>query len=229
MSSVWRYPFALLGIVFVLIGFALWPRHRAIPVLIYHNISESAVPAESYTVELSLLARELDYLKQHEYTPLSFATAATLAAQGQLPKHPVIITFDDALPGQTLASTLLRSKGMPATFFITSDLIDDNAHLNWRQVRTIASAGFEIGGHSKTHAHLLPLSESELTNEIVGDKARIELELGKPISVFAYPYQERDTRTDALVQTAGYTIVRDAETYDSTVMTNSFDEFLKAI
>jgi hypothetical protein len=99
----WRYPFALLGIVFVLIGYAFWPKHSTIPVLIYHDISSSTQPADSYTVERSLLSEEFDHLQKNGYTPLSFATAQTLLSEHKLPKRPIIISFDDALPGQALA------------------------------------------------------------------------------------------------------------------------------
>jgi peptidoglycan/xylan/chitin deacetylase (PgdA/CDA1 family) len=88
----------------------------------------------------------------------------------------------------------------------------------------------EIGGHSKTHAHLISLSDEKLTDEIVGDKITIEQEIGKPIAVFAYPFLEHDARTDAVVKNAGYTVVRDdPKQFKGTVMTNSFDVFLKAL
>ncbi len=231
MTSPWRYPFALLGIVFILIGYAFWPRHRTIPVLIYHDVATSTHPADGYTVESTLLSKELAYLKENGYTPLSFAVAQTLAASSHLPEHPIILTFDDALPGQSEnVLPQLIAQGIPATFFITSDLVGDSAHMNWQDVLAIASAGMEIGGHSKTHAHLQTESDAALVNEIAGDKTNIEHEIGHPITVFAYPFEEHDTRTDAAVQNAGYTIVRDDDArFRSTVLTNSFDAFLKAI
>lgn len=228
---MWRYPYALLGIVFVLIGVSLWPRHTTVPVLIYHDIATSSQPSDSYTVEASLLSRELDYLKEEGYTQLTFAAAQTLAENNKLPQRAIVITFDDALVAQySHALPLLRSHGISATFFITSDLIDTRRYLSWAQVRALSDAGMEIGGHSRTHPHLLPLTDPQLQNEVTGDKTNIERELGRGINVFAYPFQEHDARTDAVVQAAGYTIVRDdTKHFRSTVMTNSFDEFLKAI
>lgn len=227
---MWRYPYALLGIVFILIGFTVWPRKHIIPVLIYHDIASSTRPADGYTVEAPLLSKELDYLKSKGYTPLTFAVAETLHAHNKLPDHPVILSFDDALPGQVQVLPLFTARRIPATFFITSELLGDNAHMSWADVRTIASAGMEIGGHSKTHAHLKSLSDAQLFNEVGGDKADIEHEIGKPITVFAYPFLQHDARTDAAVQKADYTIVRDdIERFKSTVMTNSFEAFLKAI
>lgn len=225
----WRYPFALLGIVFVLIGYALWPKHHPIPVLIYHDVATSTQMHDSYTVETTLLARELDHLKSEGYTPLSFATATTLRETHQLPKKPIIISFDDALPGQRLALDMLKAREMPATFFIASDLVGDAVHLNWTDVRAIAAAGMEIGGHTAHHTHVSELDETGLENEIVGDKRHIEAELGREISVFAYPFRELTENAQTYVDQAGYTVVRDTAAYKSTVMTNSFDAFLKAI
>lgn len=229
MHPAWRYPYALLGIVFVLIGFALWPRHHAIPVLIYHDVSTSTRPSDAYTTELSLLNRELDYLKTEGYTPLSFVSAQMLREQKQLPKKPVILTFDDALPGHMLALDALRAHGFPATFFIPSDLVGDSVHLSWRNVQALAAGGMEIGGHTANHVHVGQLNAIGYENEIVADKHRIEAEIGKQISVFAYPFQERTAESDVVVANAGYTIVRDTKEFRSTVLQNSFETLLAAL
>ncbi len=219
----------MLGIVFVLIGYAFWPGQSPIPVLIYHDISTSTRPTDSYTVESDLLERELDHLIANGYTPLTFVSAELLRAENKLPKRPIILTFDDGLPGQNVALALLRSRNTSATFFISSDLIGDSVHLNWEQVRAIAAAGMEIGGHSANHVHVPELNETGLLNEVTGDKHRIESEIGKPITVFAYPFQEKSDAGDAEVARAGYTIIRDTAEYKSTVMTNSFEAFLGAL
>lgn len=225
----WRYPFALLGIVFILIGYAFWPKNSLIPVLIYHDISAAKQPTDSYTVERELLARELDHLKTKGYTPLTFAGAQLLREQNKLPNKPIIISFDDALPGQRQVIDLLRERGMSATFFIPSDLVGDTTHMSWDGIRSVAGAGMEIGGHTKNHVHLREMKGEGLTNEIVGDKQHIEAEIGKPITVFAYPYREKSDAADEIVARAGYTIVRDAPAFRSTVMINSFEAFLKAL
>lgn len=225
----WRYPFAMLGIIFVLIGYAFWPKTSAIPVLIYHDIATSTQLSDSYTVERSLLARELDHLRSNGYTPMTFFTAETLRAERKLPKKPIIITFDDALPGQLFALDELRSRTIPATFFIPSSLVGDAAHLRWDDVRAIAAAGMEIGGHTANHVRVGEINETGLENEIVGDKNHIEAELGKTITVFAYPFREPTDVAQSYVDKAGYAIVRDTPAYAGTVMTNSFDAFLRAI
>jgi peptidoglycan/xylan/chitin deacetylase (PgdA/CDA1 family) len=225
----WRYPFALLGIVFVLIGYALWPKQRTIPVLIYHDIASTTQPADSYTVERGLFAQELEYLKQNGYTVLTFSSAQMLREQKQLPERPVILSLDDALPGQLLALEELRARAMTATFFIPSDLVGDSAHLNWSAVRMIAASGMEIGGHTANHLHLADLDTAGLEREITGDKQRIEAELGKTLIVFAYPFREKTDSAQATVGRAGYTIVRDSPEFRSSVLTNSFAVFLNAL
>ncbi len=229
MISAWKYPYALLGIAFVLVGYALWPSQK-IPVLIYHDISTSTYPAEAFTTEATLLERELRYLQDKGYTTLSFANAAVLSESKKLPNKPVILTFDDALRGHSeLALPLLRKHGLHATFFINSDIVGDAVHMRWEDVQKISEAGMEIGGHGATHAHVLQLNDAGLRREVADDKKRIEQEIGRAISVFAYPFQERSDRTDAAVIESGYTLLRDTSSFKNTVMTNSFDAFLEAL
>ncbi len=221
--------YALLGTVIVLLGYVLFRHDDRIPVLIYHDISPGPQLSSSYTVDVSLLRRELEYLQNEGYTPLTFAAAALLRAEGKLPEKPIILSFDDALPGHMHALTQLQTKRMTAIFFVNSDLLGDATHLSWDNVREIADAGMEIGGHTANHVHPLQLNEVGLFVEIIGDKQHIEREIGKPVTVFAYPFQERNAETDRIVEHAGYSIVRDTPDYKSTVMTNSFEAFLQAI
>ncbi len=55
------------------------------------------------------------------------------------------------------------------------------------QVRTLARAGFEIGGHTVTHPILLKLQPDQARREILDGKARLEELVGRPLRLFAYP------------------------------------------
>jgi len=68
----------------------------------------------------------------------------------------------------------------------------------------LSSAGFEIGSHGMTHAHLTGLSDAELKTEVADSKKLIEDLVGAPVTGFSYPYGEWDARVrDAGIQ-AGY-------------------------
>lgn len=71
--------------------------------------------------------------------------------------------------------------GLPTDLMMTS-----------AQVRRLADAGMEVGGHTRSHPILATLSEAEARAEIEGGKRDLETILGLPIRLFAYPNGKRD-------------------------------------
>ncbi len=59
--------------------------------------------------------------------------------------------------------------------------------MSWEMVREMSRAGMEFGGHTVTHPVLSRCSLEQQQQEIQQCKARIEAELGSPISAFSYP------------------------------------------
>jgi peptidoglycan/xylan/chitin deacetylase (PgdA/CDA1 family) len=80
--------------------------------------------------------------------------------------------------------------------------------LSRNQVRKLASAGVEIGGHTVTHPILTLTEESAAMREIDQNKADLEGLLGRSLSFFAYPNGSPDrdfTESHAsMVRSAGY-------------------------
>ena len=68
---------------------------------------------------------QVNYIKQY-YSPITFAELFDHLHTGKnLPRRPVIITFDDGFDDNYLnAYRILKSSGVPATFFICSDYMD---------------------------------------------------------------------------------------------------------
>ncbi|MCX6377310.1 MAG: polysaccharide deacetylase family protein, partial [Armatimonadetes bacterium] len=71
-------------------------------------------------------------------------------------------------------------------------------------VRELSAAGFEIGSHGMTHAHLTELSDAELKTEVAESKRVLEDFIGAPVTGFSYPYGEWDARVRDAVMEAGY-------------------------
>jgi peptidoglycan/xylan/chitin deacetylase (PgdA/CDA1 family) len=59
--------------------------------------------------------------------------------------------------------------------------------ITWSQAREMSENGIEMGGHTASHPILTRISLAEATSELARSKQRIEDELNKPVSTFAYP------------------------------------------
>ncbi|MFH1758989.1 MAG: polysaccharide deacetylase family protein [Patescibacteria group bacterium] len=131
----------------------------------------------------------------------------------------VAVTFDDGYAGwMDNVVPVLRELKIPAVFFVNSGAVDgervlgrkqDFKPLTSGQLRELAQDPlFEIGGHTTTHRDLgQKLSISDLEEEIIADKAKLELITGKPAHWFAYPYgRPRNISPEAVevVKRAGY-------------------------
>ena len=119
------------------------------------------------------------------------------------------LTFDDGTLDQyTAAFPLLESRGLKATFFLTTGYRDEGIWmdgtrarrlLTWDQAREIHRAGHELGSHGLYHRDMgLPREEAvypRLFEEEFGEAARrIREETGAPASFFAWPYFRSDSR-----------------------------------
>lgn len=80
--------------------------------------------------------------------------------------------------------------------------------MTWEEVREMAKNGMEIGSHGMCHINMTLTSDQELREEIVDSKQWIEKEIGRPVSVLAYPFGQGDSfdeRVKGAVEQAGYT------------------------
>ncbi|WP_129309946.1 polysaccharide deacetylase family protein [Streptomyces sp. L2] len=188
----------------------------AVPILMYHSVA--TVPNDAtrgLSVAPEAFAGQMALVADLGLTPLTTAELAACWRSGRpLPDRPVLITFDDGYEGvHRYALPVLGRHGFPATLFVSTGWIR-GAHdtgggldtmLDWAQVRELAAAGVEIGGHSHTHPQLDQLDDSALAAELTDSTKIIAAELGGvgPVS-FAYPYGYSDRRVRRAVRTAGY-------------------------
>lgn len=59
--------------------------------------------------------------------------------------------------------------------------------LNTGQLRALRQAGMGIGAHTMTHPILAATGDAQAEDEIAGSKERLEILLGEPVTLFAYP------------------------------------------
>jgi len=127
---------------------------------------------------------------------------AVLAGQRPLTGPMFCLSFDDGHPTwRDVVVPLLRDLDVPATFFITSGLIEQPGNLTWQDCRDLVTAGHHVGSHTVTHPRLADQDDASALREIRDSKHEIEDELGVEVRDFAAPYGhtvdflDRDVRT----------------------------------
>ncbi|MBI2481899.1 MAG: polysaccharide deacetylase family protein, partial [Planctomycetia bacterium] len=176
-------------------------RHGKAPVMVifYHRVADHVL--NGWTIPNLQFKREIDWL-QANFDLVSLDEAQRRIREGNS-RASVAITFDDGYADNCeQALPLLISRRIPCTYFVTSrymrtgdafphDLAEGTPCQpnTVEQLRSLAAAGIEIGGHTRTHADLGQLrSKSELHDEIVGGRDELEQDLGVEIRHFAFPY-----------------------------------------
>lgn len=121
-------------------------------------------------------------------------------------RHVVALTFDAGANADGVSSILatLRAEGVPATFFLTGDFVDQFP----ATARQIASA-YRIGNHSMDHPYFTSLTRSGIVSELTRARHAIVAVTGvDPRPWFRFPFGDRDTATIGAVNAAGYVPVR---------------------
>ena len=110
------------------------------------------------------------------------------------------------------ALPVLAKHGFPSTLFVSTGWLRGaydtggglDTMLGWDEVRALAGAGTEIGGHSHTHPQLDQLDDDALGFELLRCKEIVADELGAVPQSFAYPYGYSSRRVRAAVRGAGF-------------------------
>jgi len=133
---------------------------------------------------------------------------AGLAVSGParaVPSTVVSLAFDDGLASQLAALPVLSAHGMTGTFYVSSGLLGKGSgyYMTWDQLKAVAAAGHEIGGHTRLHSDLTALPLEQAAGAVCDDRAELERHGLHPVS-FAYPFAVADTRAEDIVRTCGY-------------------------
>jgi len=159
---------AVAGVLVLSVGDRYLRRHDAIPVLVWHSVSENAdwLPwADNISVRPEVFAAQIDALLRWGFSIVSDrALAASMQGQLELPDHAVVLNFDDGYRDNLRAALpVLQARGAPATIFIASDFIEPETrsdmewkgYLSAQELRQIdANPLFEIASHGRDHGRL---------------------------------------------------------------------------
>lgn len=174
------------------------------PILLYHHI-EAHDPPGRYYVPPEDFAAQMQALYDWGYTaitPMQLITAITVGAE--LPARPVVITFDDGdLSVYTQAFPIMKELGFVGAAYLVGDYLNAENFMTTEMAKDLAVNGWEIGAHSMSHLDLTAQHDN-LGEETRGARARLQSELGVPISTFAYPFGTVDAEVANAVGKAGY-------------------------
>ncbi|WP_248964918.1 polysaccharide deacetylase family protein [Sphaerisporangium perillae] len=177
----------------------------AVPVLMYHRILKKRLASIDRTP--AQLRKELEWLADRGYVPITAAEFTARAIDIPAGAHPVVLTFDDGHPshfaldadGQPKKDTAVgviydvasRHPGFRpvATFWVNKNpfgLVDRDRQS--AAVRWLVDRGFEVANHTLGHPDLHRLSKKKVSEAIVREE-RLLKKLGAPPSTtFALPY-----------------------------------------
>jgi peptidoglycan/xylan/chitin deacetylase (PgdA/CDA1 family) len=185
-------------------------------VLGYHAISPDW--ADDVAVTPEMLDRQLQHIVEQGYRGATFSDVALGKVEGKA----VAVTFDDGFASVAdIASPILERLGLVGTAFVPTEQIAigsrdpgdaPDARMSWQDLRSLASMGWEIGSHTRTHARLSDLSDAELEEELAGSRLACEERLGIRCSSLAYPWGDHDSRTVRAARRAGYSTAATADT-----------------
>ena len=111
--------------------------------------------------------------------------------------------YDNGLP-------ILDAAGLKSTQYIITQKVDTDSYVTLDEVLQMYNNGHEIGVHTRTHPNLTTLTESQMTDEIVGAKQDL-ISWGITPTTLAYPYGGYNPTVEAVVQGAGLRGARDSD------------------
>ena len=170
--------------------------YQIVPILTYHNLGEQA--KGRLVLAAASFREQMRYLKTTGYRVVSLADFVEFSRLNrQLPQKAVVLTFDDGYRAfKDHAYPVLKELGFTATLFIYTDWVGaGRGALSWTDLRELAAEGFDIQGHSKTHADLRRAAgETEaqyarrMQAELEQPQELFNRNLGRRTQVLAYPY-----------------------------------------
>lgn len=187
-------------------------------ILMYHLVDTPRSEQEHrFCTPPEEFARQMDHVHKC-LTPLALDDVMQcIAGKRPWPERPVHITFDDGFAGVLEhAAPLLTARRIPATMFAVSDRLGksndwmakrgfpERPLLSAQHLRELASFGFTIGSHTRTHARLTELDSVQVRDEVAVSKAMLEDTLGNDVAYFAYPYGLVNNLVRDIVAAAGY-------------------------
>jgi peptidoglycan/xylan/chitin deacetylase (PgdA/CDA1 family) len=200
-----------------------------VPIILYHEIDGKG----PFSVSLKTLQSHFEYFKENNITivPLS-DLISRLDNPRPYEGRVLVLTFDDGYKNMyKKLLPLAREYNYPVTLFVYTDFVSEHGTkaITWEELREMQNGGIDIQCHTQSHPDLIKLaakdteeSRSKLFRELYLSRKKIELKLGKPVDLLAFPFGYYDTKTIQLAQFAGYRKVFSTDEGSNPVSYNNY-------
>ena len=184
------------------------PPHAPVAILMYHVVA-AAPPGAAYSdlwVAPGRFTQHMHALAHAGYHATTLDTVwRAWHGHGSLPRHPVVISFDDGYQSQsTTARRKLHELGWPGVLNLEVKNVGLKGGLARNQVRAMLRDGWEIDAHTLTHPDLTTVDAARLRREVAGSRRWLRQTFAVPVNFFAYPSGRYNPAVEAAVRAAGY-------------------------
>ncbi len=189
---------------------------RAIPILMYHQVSPESIPSfRKYVVTPRAFAAQMRWLALAGYRTVGLDAA--VGPRKHLPRRPVIITFDDGYRDcARYVTPVLQRWRFSAVFFVVAGLMGRTSRwllsergielplMDWSMARSLEADGFACASHTLTHPRLAQVTRAACQRELYDSRALLEDLLGHEVRDLAYPFGSVDAQVRAIAGEVGY-------------------------
>ena len=193
---------------------------QRVAILMYHKVGAPVRCARDRALNVTpaSFARQVRLIGRLGYRVMPLVEAVhALSRDITLPRRTACFTFDDGyICVRDHAAPILAAASHAATVYVPTAWVGDASRwaphagadvlpiMAWEDLRRLRDAGWEIGGHTRSHSRLGALPDVHAHAEIAAGLADTEAALGRAARTFCYPYGDRNERTADLVREAGF-------------------------
>ena len=175
-------------------------RDSAVPVLMYHSISDPddrfLHPYFETSTSSRVFEEQMKYLSDNGYSSIGLNELPTAVNNGSSTDKFVVLTFDDGCRDFCdSAFSILEKYGFKATVFLATGLMGTKRSplvgreiMDWSDAQKLQKQGIMFGSHTVNHRILKKLTWKDMEYELRISKEEIESRLGKLVDSFSYPY-----------------------------------------
>jgi len=172
-----------------------------ITILMYHSVNPTP---DAYSVSPKAFRQQLKFVRDNYPVVALRDIGQQFKASNE---RTVVVTFDDAFVDfLEFARPVLLEYSIPATIFVPTGFFGKwnswDAHLaqvtrkrvmTTDELRTLSHGEFvDFGSHTVDHVRMSAVSVQEMRRQAVSSRRALEDLLGSAITMFSYPYGQRD-------------------------------------